>query len=50
MKMKAFTCLLTLLLALAMAAPAALAADKPNILVIWVTTSVIGTSALTTRG
>ncbi len=35
MKSKAFTCLVTLLLALCLAAPTALAADKPNILVIW---------------
>ena len=34
MKMKTFTCLMTLLLALCLAAPAAFAADKPNILVI----------------
>jgi hypothetical protein len=35
MKMKTFTCFMTLLLALGFAAPAAFAADKPNILVIW---------------
>ena len=35
MKSKAFTCLVTLLLALGLAAPNAQAADKPNILVIW---------------
>jgi len=43
MKMKTFTCLVTLLLAVCLAAPAASAADpsagseqsKPNILVIW---------------
>ena len=34
MKMKTFTCLVVLLLALGLAAPAAFAADKPNILVI----------------
>ncbi len=33
--MKTFTCLMTLLLALGMAAPAVQAAEKPNILVIW---------------
>src|SRR5210317_2269387 len=35
MKVKIFNCLVTLLLALGLAAPAAFAADKPNILVIW---------------
>jgi arylsulfatase A-like enzyme len=35
MRMKAFFCLVTLLLAVGFAAPAVQAADKPNILVIW---------------
>ena len=35
MRMKSFYCLLTLLLALGMAAPAVQAAEKPNILVVW---------------
>ena len=35
MRMKTFTCLITLLLALGMAAPAVQAAEKPNILVVW---------------
>ena len=35
MRMKTFTCLMTLLLALCLAAPTAFAADKPNILVVW---------------
>ncbi len=35
MRMKTFTCLVTLLLALCLATPVALAAEKPNILVIW---------------
>ena len=34
MRMKTFTCLMTLLLAVCLAAPAAFAADKPNLLVI----------------
>lgn len=35
MRIKAFTCLVVLLLALGMATPAVQAAKKPNILVIW---------------
>ena len=35
MRMKTFTCLVTLLLVLCLAAPASFAAEKPNILVIW---------------
>ena len=35
MRLKTFTCIVILLLALCMAAPAAFAADKPNILVVW---------------
>jgi hypothetical protein len=35
MKMKTFFCLVSLLLALCLAVPAAFAAEKPNILVIW---------------
>jgi len=35
MRMKTFTGLVILLLALGMPAPAALSAEKPNILVVW---------------
>ena len=35
MRMKTFTCLMTLLLGLGFAAPVVQAAEKPNILVIW---------------
>ena len=50
MKMKAFTCLLTLLLALCLAAPAAFTADKPNILVLWGDDIGIENISYTNRG